>query len=531
MSRKAIVIGSGFGGVSLAMRLQSLGFETQILEALADPGGRARVLKQDGFVFDMGPTVITVPHFIEELFTLEKNKHGLNNPDFPKDILDHGRALVHPNTAARCQIVPVFPFYRIWFFDGTWFDYDGDHDSTLKQIAHLAPEDVAGYLEFHDDAKAIFQRGFLELGYTFFDSVPSMLQILPELVKLDAVRTLFSFASKYFKSDKMRQVFSFETLLVGGSPTRVPSIYAMIHFVEKTWGIHYVKGGTGALMRAFIQKFEEMGGELKLNAKVTEILVEGGGPGFRLPGQEVKAKGVLLASGEKIHADLVACNADIANSYLKLVPGRAKLWNCDLRIKAIQQSMSLVVIYFGFKSEGLKLNLQHHNVILSKRYEDLLSDLFDYKHLPEDFSQYLHLPTLTDPSLAPEGCHACYTLVPVPNQKSGIDWKKIGSEFVDKVLQFLDDEGYIPGLMQRLVTKSFVTPDYFENDLDSYLGNAFGVEPILQQSAFFRPHNRSEDVTGLYFVGAGTQPGAGTPSVMMSAKMTARAVAQDFGLL
>ena len=530
MSKKALVVGSGFGGLSLAIRLQSLGFDTLVLEALDSPGGRARVLHQDGFVFDMGPTVITVPHFIEELFALQRNRNDLAIADFPEAVVHAQGPVPCPVTKQYCEVVPVFPFYRIWFSDGTWFDYDGQWDSTLRQIGELAPEDVEGFLAFHEDAKAIFERGFLELGYTCFLSVSSMLEILPELVKLDAVRTLFSFASKYFKSDKMRQVFSFETLLVGGSPTRVPAIYAMIHFVEKTWGIHYVKGGTGVLVRAFVKKFEELGGQIRYGTKVRQIEMNSGGPGFRLPGQKISTTGVVLESGENIPADLVVSNADITNSYLNLVPRSARLWNSELRLKSMSQSMSLVVIYFGFRHEGLNLQLKHHNVILSKRYEDLLSDIFEYKYLPDDFSQYLHLPTLTDPSLAPEGCHACYTLIPVPNQKSGINWDEKGPWLVDKVLKFLDEEGYIPGLQERLVTKSFVTPEYFEKTLDSHLGNAFGVEPVLQQSAFFRPHNKSEDIENLYFVGAGTQPGAGTPSVMMSAKMTARIIAKDFGV-
>jgi phytoene desaturase len=559
---KAVIVGSGFGGLSLGLRLQAMGFDTTILEALDQPGGRARVLKKDGFVFDMGPTVITVPHFIEELFALKRGDGAMQSPDFPSAVLqtyeaqkkkmadlkiadvmsaneknekneknENAMFAYKPNlehTSRYCEIVPLSPFYRIWFHDRTFFDYDGNHGNTLNQIRQLAPEDEQGYLAFHDAAQAIFERGFLELGYTYFDDIPSMLEIVPELLKLNAVRTLFSFASSYFKSDKMRQVFSFETLLVGGSPMRVPAIYAMIHFVEKTWGIHYVKGGTGALVKGFVKKFEELGGKLLLNAPVEEILVEGGGPGFRLPWQTVRATGVRLESGEVYKADLVASNADITNTYLNLVPKKALLWNSPVRYQNMAQSMSLVVIYFGFRAEGLDLDLRHHNVILSKRYEDLLNDIFEYKHLPEDFSQYLHLPTLTDPSLAPPGCHAAYTLIPVPHQASGLDWRVKGPELTHKVLQFLEDENYIPNLQERLVSVSSITPIDFETDLRSYLGNAFGVEPVLTQSAFFRPHNRSEDVSALYCVGAGTQPGAGTPSVMMSAKMTARAIEVDF---
>ena len=535
--KTACVIGSGIGGLALGIRLQSLGFKTTLLEQLDAPGGRAYVRKQDGFVFDMGPTVITVPHFIEELFALEKGFHNLLEPDFSQAVrsekpLQRNGVTGGLHTTKYCEIVPISPFYRIYFADGDYFDYDGDPENTRRQIARIAPEDLRGYEDFHDAAGKIFQRGFLDLGYQNFLDVSSMLKILPDLLRLDAVRNLFAFASSYFKNTKMQQVFSFETLLVGGSPLRVPAIYSMIHFVEKFWGIHYVRGGTGALINGFVRKFEELGGTLKLNTKVKRIICETkDGTPPRSVWQKSYARGVVTENGEEIRSDIVASNADITNTYLKLVPGKARFWNCNLRMKNMSQSMSLFVIYFGFRKEGLNLNLRHHNVILGPRYEGLLEDIFQNKVLSKDFSQYLHLPTLTDPSLAPSGCHAAYTLIPVPHLEANIDWKTTGDAFCKKILRFLEDEGYIPELQQRLVTLSYVTPEYFAGTLDSYLGNAFGLEPVLQQSAFFRPHNRSEDVKGLYCVGAGTQPGAGTPSVMMSSKMTARAIAKDFDLI
>jgi phytoene desaturase len=533
-NNKAVVIGAGFGGLSLGIRLQSMGFDTTIVEALPEPGGRARVRKEDGYTFDMGPTVITVPHFIEELLALDYGGHGLDQPDFPAELLEEGQRVTEgvsggPNTSRYCTIRPILPFYRIYFDDGTYFDYDGDPENTRRQIREIEPNDLDGYERFHDDAKAIFERGFLELGYTCFTDLSSMLKVVPDLFKLDAVRNLFRFASKYFSSDKLRQVFSFETLLVGGNPLRVPAIYAMIHFVEKTWGIHYVMGGTGALVQAFVQKFEELGGTLRLSSPVEEILVDdgqGGEPGRF--GRKV-ARGVTLASGELLEADLVASNADYGTTYMRMIPSRYRTWNADLRVKAMRWSMSLLVVYFGFEDDPERpLDLRHHNIILGPRYEELLTDIFDRKVLSEDFSQYLHVPTLTDPSMAPEGHHAAYTLVPVPHNGAGLDWSVEGPKLVDKVLTMLDEEGYIPGLRERLTVKSFIDPRYFEGDLRSYLGNAFGPEPVLTQSAWFRPHNRCPDIEGLYMVGAGAQPGGGTPSVMMSAKMTARLVREDF---
>jgi phytoene desaturase len=550
----AIIIGAGIGGLSLGIRLQSMGFKTTILEALDAPGGRAyvrkvvfkdgawREIKQleplgagEGFTFDMGPTVITVPHFIEELFALEMGVANLTTPDYPAHVLgDNVRVKEGVSGGARTSeyvtLKPILPFYRIYFDDRSFFDYDGDPVHTREQIKALAPEDLEGYERFHDDARAIFERGFLELGYTHFGDVGSMLKVVPDLLKLDAVRTLFSFAKKYFKNPKMQQVFSFETLLVGGNPLSVPAIYAMIHFVEKTWGIHFALGGTGALVNAFVKKFKELGGEIEYKAKVTalEITDELGLEPKNRASRRI-ARGVKLEDGRTLEADLVVSNGDYANTYMRLIPAKYRFWNADTRVKLAPQSMSLVVVYFGFRAEG-DLDLKHHNIILGPRYEELLKDIFGRKVLAKDFSQYLHIPSLTDPSLAPAGHHVAYTLVPVPHNGSKLDWELIGEPFVDKILKFLEDRAYIPNLRERLVYKSFIDPDYFEGTLQSYLGNAFGPEPILAQSAFFRPHNKSEDVERFYMVGAGAQPGGGTPSVMMSAKMTARLIAKDFNV-
>ena len=526
--KTAIVIGSGIGGIACAMRLQSLGFNTRLVEALDSPGGRAYVRRAEGFVFDMGPTVLTVPHFIEELFSLEQDHAALGEPDFPAHVLGDDKRILSgisggPNTSRYVEIIPILPFYRIYFDDGTFFDYDADPVRVREQIARLAPEDLQGYEDFHEAARAIFNRGFLELGYTYFGNVGQMLGVVPDLLKLGAVQPLFSLIKKYFKSDKMRQVFSFEPLLVGGNPMKVPAIYAMIHFVEKTWGIHFARGGTGALVSAMVRKFEEMGGVLQLNAEVASIDV------VKRGGKRV-ATGVTLKSGEVIAADVVVSNADYATTYMKLIDKAYRRINRDMVVKFRKQSMSLMVIYFGYKKAEGDPDLQHHNIILGPRYEELLTDIFERKILGSDFSQYLHIPTLTDPSLAPEGHHAAYTLIPVPNNQSDLDWSKIGEGFKDVVLTFLEERGYIPNLKERLVYQSFVTPDYFEQTLGSYLGNGFGVEPVLTQTAFFRPHNKSEDISNLYLVGQSTQPGGGTPSVMMSAKMTAREIAKDFAI-
>ena len=518
----AIIIGAGFGGLSLGIRLQSLGFNTTILEKLDAPGGRAYVKKVKGFIFDMGPTVITVPHFIEELFALERSQDNLDKPDFPEGILLNGNSK-KTSTEEYAEIVPIKPFYRIYFHDKTYFDYDGDPVNTRRQIKEIEEEDLEGYERFHRDAEAIFKRGFLELGYTFFGSAKEVFKVLPDLLKLDAVRSLFSFTSKYFKSDKLRQVFSFETLLVGGNPLSVPAIYSMIHFVEKTWGVHYVMGGTGTLINGMVKKYHELGGQIKYNSEIEEIIINKRNSFFSKP----KVSGVQIKNGELLKSNVVVSNGDYANTYMHLIKNEFRRWNKDWKVKKMNYSMSLVVIYFGFKYNK-NLNLRHHNIILGPRYEELLSDIFKRKILAEDFSQYLHIPTLTDKSLAPKGHHAAYTLIPVPNNASNIDWSIEGSKLTKTVLSFLDEEGYIPDLQKNLVHSEFITPNYFEHTLNSHLGNSFGVEPRLTHSAFFRPHNKSEDIEGLYLVGASSQPGAGTPSVMMSAKMTARIIANDF---
>jgi phytoene desaturase len=531
--KQAVIIGAGIGGIALGIRLQSMGWDTTIVEKHDQPGGRAKVLRRDGFVFDMGPTVITVPYFIEELMAAKRDVPMLGQEtDFPASLMADGVRVRSgtsggPETSRYVQLVPILPFYRIIFDDGTFFDYDGDPESTRAQIRRLAPQDLEGYERFHRDAQAIFERGFLELGYTYFGDLGSMLSVAGDLLRLDAVRSLFRFTSRYFTSPKLRQVFSFETLLIGGNPLRVPAIYAMIHFVEKTWGIHFAMGGTGALVQAMVKKFEELGGVLRLNADVARIDVEPN-PGGGLLGRKGIARGVTLADGRRIEGDIVVSNADYAHTYMKMIEPRYRRFNPDIRVRNMKYSMSLVVIYFGFRKGDEDLRLKHHNIILGPRYEGLLTDIFDNLIIPEDFSQYLHIPTLTDPSLAPEGHHAAYTLIPVAHNGSGVDWAAVGDRFVDVVLRFLETRGHIPNLMSRIVTKAFVTPDYFEHDMSSWLGNAFGVEPRLTQTAWFRPHNRSEDVEGLYLVGANTQPGAGTPSVMMSAKITAREIAEDF---
>ena len=532
-SNRAIVIGAGFGGLAAAMRLQSMGFETTVVEALDKPGGRAYVREVDGYTFDMGPTVITVPHFIEELFALDPGVHGLSNPDFPPETLAFDARVTKgisggPRTSEYCTIRPITPFYRIYFDDGTWFDYDGDGDNTRRQIAEICPEDLEGYERFHEAAGAIFERGFLELGYTTFLTVPSMLKVLPDLLKLDAVRNLFRFSSQYFSHDKLRQVFSFETLLVGGNPMSVPAIYAMIHFVEKTWGVHYCMGGTGALVSGFVRKFEEMGGTLRTSAPVDEILVttkSGGKPG-RFSSRV--ARGVRLESGEVLEADVVVSNADYATTMMRMLPPATRPTAPDWVVRAKRYSMSLLVIYFGFKDDPEQPlepgTTTSSSARATKPSSKRSSRRRCWVRTSANTCTFRRSPTRRwrrAVTTRPTHSFPCPT---TEAESTGTRWAPSWWLMSSRCWRTAATSRISPSASR---TRAWVTPDYFETTLRSHLGNGFGLEPVLTQSAWFRPHNRVSGIDNLYLVGANTQPGAGTPSVMMSAKMTARCVADD----
>ena len=486
---KIIVIGSGFGGLGAAVRLQTNGHDVIMLEKRDKPGGRAYVYEQDGFKFDGGPTVITAPFMIEELFT----NAGRKTEDY-------------------VEMVPVTPFYRIFFDDKSFFDYSDDLPAMVRQIRELNPDDVDGYLEFVRRAEKIFEKGFTELADQPFLTPWDMMKIIPDMVKLESHRTVYGFVSKFVQNEKLRQILTFHPLLVGGNPFQTTSIYTLINFLERKWGVWFAKGGTGALVNGLVRLFEELGGQLQLNQDVAEILVEKG-----------KTTGVRLRDGTEIKADAVVCNSEVAWAYQNLLPASVRKKYTDRKLERIRYSMSLVVIYFGTDrlyrgNDGP--TLAHHDIILGPRYKPLLSDIFTSKKVADDFSLYLHMPTLTDPSLAPEGCEAFYVLSPVPHLGSGTNWRTAAKPYRDKIMQFLEDR-YLPDLSKHIVSEHMITPLHFATTLSSYKGSAFSVEPILTQSAWFRPHNRSEELPNLYFVGAGTHPGAGLPGVLSSSKIAA----------
>jgi len=478
---KIVVIGSGFGGLSCAVRLQAQGHDVTIVEKREKLGGRAFVYEQDGFKFDGGPTIITAPWLIDELFTLAGKKTG----DYVK-------------------LVKIDPFYNIRWEDGTVFNYNDDKQNLYAQIAKINPKEIESYKKFARSLDEIYRVGF-DLIDKPFTTVWDMVRVIPQMIKLRSDRSVYKFAAKFFKDEKLREAFSFHPLLIGGNPFTSTSIYAMIHELEQKFGVWFAMGGTGALVKALGDLFKDIGGRIYTETEVGEILIKDG-----------KAIGVKLKSDEILEADAVVSNADVAFTYLNLVPKEFRRKNTDEKIKKLNYSMSLFVIYFG--TDRKYDNMAHHEIIMGKRYKGLLEDIFDKKILADDFSLYLHRPTATDPSLAPEGCDCWYVLSPVPNLDGNIDWKTAGQKYRDLIIGYLEKH-YMPELSKHIISEHRIDPLHFEGTLNSYLGSAFSVAPTLMQSAYLRPHNVSEDIPNLYFVGAGTHPGAGMPGVISSGKI------------
>ncbi|RTL45709.1 MAG: phytoene desaturase [Burkholderiales bacterium] len=478
----AVVIGSGFGGLAAAVRLGARGYRVTVLEQLDAPGGRGYVHRQDGFTFDAGPTVITAPFLFEELWSL------------------CGRRM-----ADDIDLRPVAPFYRVRFDDGSTFDYSGDPDAMRAEVRRLAPGDEDGYECFLKASEAIYKVGFEQLGHVSFERWTDMARVLPDLLKLEGYRTVWGLACKHVKNEKLRVVLTFQSLLVGGNPFSTTSVYCLIAFLERRFGVHFAMGGTGALVRGLVNLIEGQGGRVQCGQTVQEILVEDG-----------RACGVCLASGERLGADVVVSNADAAWTYRHLLPARHRRHWTDKRIAKARYSMSLFVWYFGTRRQYP--DVAHHTISLGPRYRGLLDDIFAKKHLADDFSLYLHRPTATDPSLAPPGCDTFYVLAPVPHLDAGVNWRERAEPYRASIARRLS-ETLLPGLEQEVVSSLMLTPQDFQDRLSSYKGAAFAMEPVLTQSAWFRPHNRSEEVAHLYLVGAGTHPGAGLPGVLSSARV------------
>ena len=478
----AVVIGSGFGGLAAAVRLGARGYRVTVLEKLDAPGGRAYVFRQDGFTFDAGPTIVTAPYLFEELWAL------------------CGRAM-----ADDVDLRPVSPFYRVMFHDGSSFDYCGDPAAMREKVARFAPGDLAGYERFMQTSKAICRVGFEQLGHVPFSHWTDMARTAPDLLRLGNWRSVYAEVARHVKDERMRLMLSFHPLLIGGNPFSASSIYCLIAHLERNWGVHFAMGGTGKLVQGLVGLIEGQGNTLRLNAEVAQITVA-----------NRRANGVVLASGERIDADIVVSNADSAWTYRHLIhPAHRRRWT-DRKLDRARYSMSLFVWYFGTRRQYP--DVAHHTLIMGPRYRELLADIFGRHVLAKDFSLYLHRPTATDPSLAPPGCDAFYVLSPVPHLQGSTDWTTEAERY-RKALSTALSERLLPDLEANLVTSRLLTPLDFRHRLLSMNGAAFGLEPILLQSAWFRPHNRSEDIANLFLVGAGTHPGAGLPGVLSSARI------------
>ena len=478
----AVVIGSGFGGLAAAIRLGARGYRVTVCEKLDKPGGRAYVYEQDGYVFDAGPTIVTAPFLLEELWQL----CGRNMSD---DI----------------DLRAIDPFYRIRFDDGSHFDYSGDSAAMRAEIARFNPHDVEGYERFLEASSLLYDIGFDQLLTVSFDSLGKMLRVLPDLVRAQFYRSVHSLVARYIKHPKLRQVFSFHPLLVGGNPYTTTAVYALIAQLERRHGVHFAMGGTGSLVKGLASLIESQGGTIRCSSPVKRIRVEGN-----------RATGVELDSGDTLDADIVVSNADSAATYRYLLPEASSRRWTRKKLDRARYSMSLFVWYFG--TNRRYDDVPHHMILLGPRYRELLSDIFDSKVLAEDFSLYLHRPTATDASLAPAGCDTFYVLSPVPNLDGNTDWETAAEAYRARIAAALE-ETVLPGLSQHIATSRLLTPIDFRDRLFSFKGAAFGLQPILTQTAWFRPHNRSEDIDGLYLVGAGTHPGAGMPGVISSAKV------------
>ena len=483
MTKKVIVIGSGFGGLASALRLKAKGYDVTLVEKHPDLGGRARVFKKGNFIYDGGPTVITAPYLFEELFSL-----------FNKKISDY------------VKIVPLDLWYRFVFSDGDTFDYSGNEKSMEREIKKFSEKDYQGYQKLVKFTEKIFDKGFTDLSDKPFDNLSFMLKQIPALLNLKSYKSVYGLVSSYISNEKLRRVFSMHPLLVGGNPFTTTSIYTLILFLEKKWGIHYSMGGTGSVVKALEKLMQEEGIKIIKDAEVTEIVSNN---------KDVKA--VKINKSNVINCDYVVCNSDPPNVYKNLIKSQNNYnFLFKEKMKRMDYSMGLFVYYFGSKKQYK--DVAHHTICFGRSYEKHLEKIFEKKVLSDDISYYLHRPSATDSNMAPNGQDAFYVLVPVPNNLSNINWSNEGDKFKNLVLDKMD-KSVLPGIKENIVSDFYLTPDYFEKDLATLHGSGFSIQPKFSQSAYFRFHNQSEVFDNLYFVGAGTHPGAGMPGVISSAKV------------
>ena len=478
----AIIIGAGFGGIASALRLRAKGYKVTLIDRCEQLGGRAQSFECNGFRHDAGPTVITAPFLFDELFEL-----------FDERLSDY------------INLVPLKPWYRFEYADGEHFDYGGSLEETLAEIKRIEPGDCKGYLELVEHSKRIFEVGFTELSAQSFSSFWVMLKQIPRLIRLQSYKTVWQLVSKYLKNEKLRQAFSIQPLLVGGNPFDTTSIYGLIHYLERAYGVHFAMGGTNAIIVALNNLMIRQGINIQLGKTVKSLIVE-----------DASVKGVTLENGKNLRADVVVSNADPAYLYRHMIDSKKQSFITRFKSQKPKFSMGLFVLYFGTTQKYP--DIAHHTIWLGKRYRELLEDIFDRKVLSDDFSLYLHRPTATDPSFAPAGCDSFYVLCPVPNLLGGQDWVIEGPKLRDRIVEALD-KTTLPNLTKTITGDFYMTPKDFEKNYLSEHGAGFSIAPLFSQSAWFRFHNRAEGLNNLYIVGAGTHPGAGLPGVISSAKV------------
>ena len=478
-AQRAVVIGAGFAGIATALRLRKLGYQVTLLERLQSLGGRAQVFERGGYRHDAGPTVITAPFLFDELFEL-----------FGEKLEDH------------LQFVPLDPFYRFHFADGSQFDYRASIEDTLTEIRRFNPDDADGYLKLLEKSKRVYDVGFKELVHRPFTRVWDMVKQIPALLMLKCYRSVSQMVNSHLKHPLIRQAFSIHPLLVGGNPFKTTAIYTLIHYLERRWGVFFCMGGTGKLVEELGKLMDRHGIKTQFGADVDEIILDG-----------KRATGVRMNSGQTLDADIVVFGGDPETCYKHLLPAK-KTFSMPTIKK--QYSMGLYVLYFGTRK--LYPDVAHHSIWMGPRFKELLTEIFDHKTMSEDYSLYVHRPTATDTSFAPEGCESFYVLCPVPNLLGDVNWETEGPKLRDRIVQSLE-ETILPELSSVIEEVFWMTPEDFAKDYRSMHGAGFSIEPRLTQSAWFRFHNRDRAISNLYFVGAGTHPGAGLPGVVSSAKV------------
>jgi phytoene desaturase len=486
-SAHAVVIGAGLGGLASAMRLGALGYRVTVIDKLDVPGGRGSCIWKDGHRFDLGPTIVTVPQVFKELW-------AACGKDFHQEV----------------DLRPLDPFYEIRWPDGSKFTARQDTEAMREEVRRLSPGDVAGYDQFLRDSEERYWFGFEDLGRRSMHKLADLIRVLPRFAMLRADRSVYAHAAKRVKDERLRMALSFHPLFIGGDPFNVTSMYILVSHLEKEFGVHYAMGGVAAIAENMAKIIAEQGGTLRMQTEVDEILVK-----------NKRARGVKLASGDVLTADIVVSNADAGFTYDHLLRKQPRKRWTPKKLKSRRWSMGLYVWYFGTKgTRDMWKDVGHHTILNGPRYKGLVRDIFMRGKVADDFSLYVHRPTVTDPSAAPEGDDTFYVLSPVPHlgHSDAADWTTLEREYRARLTEALEEQ-LLPGFADRVTASEVFTPDTFKDRYLSPHGSGFSIEPRILQSAWFRPHNVSEELKGLFLTGAGTHPGAGLPGVISSAEV------------